>query len=455
MSSAGLNAGSSCVAGVRVEHLRGSVRVVQGEGGKPDWRLESEAEDRAVLGRAMVCVFALEGVRAVLGGWSEGGDDERVESISLRHELDENHTRWVEVESTLEEDVDLEYQATSRIDQWNDDRLEVGAELRSFRVDGVQRPFAFASAGEFWAAVGTVGDVTIAVLARGVDAEGLHLRALADPAGLVDAGTPEYRPCRPALDVLDLRRITELADATPLKDLGSALAGLARAGLALVPREGPESSWIGGEPELPDDTPWPHGVHGAMTFLAQLSLADLDVAVWTGPTSGHLHLFCDIDSESTSIKGGAACALLHTPESAALSVRRFPDDLHGDNRIPQRMVTPRIGLTLPDPQAPPMASLDLDYGGERESGFEELWKLRQRLLAEQEWQQAVAQLLGWPTWQNDDTMEYLASLRGGQALEWTLLLQTNLLDSELYVVIPTADLAAARFDRAEATIEHD
>jgi hypothetical protein len=52
-------------------------------------------------------------------------------------------------------------------------------------------------------------------------------------------------------------------------------------------------------------------------------------------------------------------------------------------------------------------------------------------------------------------MEHLASLRDGQALDWTLLLQTDALDAELYVALPTDDLAAARFDRAEAIIEHD
>jgi hypothetical protein len=36
-----------------------------------------------------------------------------------------------------------------------------------------------------------------------------------------------------------------------------------------------------------------------------------------------------------------------------------------------------------------------------------------------------------------------------------LLLQTAALDAELYVMLPTADLVAGRFDRAEATIEHD
>jgi hypothetical protein len=192
-----------------------------------------------------------------------------------------------------------------------------------------------------------------------------------------------------------------------------------------------------------------------MTFVAQLSLADLDGSVWTGPTSGHLHVFCDIDPESHSIDGAGACAILHTPAGAELSLRRFPSDLHENNRIPQRMVKPRPGLTLPDEDAPLMHSLGLGFGGERRSDFEELWKLKQRLHVEQGWHRAAGQLLGWPTWQNDDNMDHLASLRDGQALEWTLLLQTDALDAELYVVLPTADLAAARFDRAEATIEHD
>jgi hypothetical protein len=119
------------------------------------------------------------------------------------------------------------------------------------------------------------------------------------------------------------------------------------------------------------------------------------------------------------------------------------------------MVKPRIGLTLPDEDAPLMRSFGLGFSGERRSDVEELWKLKQRLHAEQGWHHRAGQLLGWPTWQHDDNLDYLASLRDRQALEWTLLLQTDALDAELYVVLPTADLAAARFDRAEATIEHD
>jgi hypothetical protein len=233
------------------------------------------------------------------------------------------------------------------------------------------------------------------------------------------------------------------------------LAGLARSGLALLVSERAESSWIGGDPHLPADALWPGGVHGPMTFVAQLSLAHLDPSVWTGPTSGHLHVFCDIDAESHSIEGAGACAILHTSAGAGLSVRRFPRDPHEHTRIPQRMVKSRVGLTLPDEDAPLMRPLGLGFNGARRSDSEELWRLNERLHLEQGWHHRAGQLLGWPTWQHEDNMDYLASLQGEQRLEWTLLLQTDVLGAELYVVLPTADLAAARFDRAEAVIEHD
>ena len=423
------------------------------EGQKPDWELAWEAEQREVLAGANFSVFAPEGLRLELSGWG-GGDREPVQSLGLRHEFGED--QWIDVESEIDaHDVSFEDEAAHYLGRLGDARVEVASDLRPLRVDGVDRLFAFASAGDRWLAIGTLGDVTITVQARGMDAEDLHLRALADPAQLVDAGIPEYGPCKPDRDVLAPRRVAELADATPIEDLGAKLAGFARGGLALLMSAGTESSWIGGEPHLPADALWPDGIHGAMTFVAQLSLADLDSSVWTGPTSGHLHVFCDIEPDSRSIEGAGACAILHSPAGAELSVCHFPSDLHEDNRIPQRMVKQRAGLTLPDEDAPLMRPLGLGFGGERRSDFEELWKLKERLRAEQGWDHAAGQLLGWPTWQNDDNMDYLASLRDGQALEWTLLLQTDAPDAELYVVLPTADLAAARFDRAEATIEHD
>ena len=412
-----------------------------------DWELAWEAEQREVLSGASFSVFAPEGLPLELTGWG-GGDDEPVDSVTLRHELGDD--QWIEVDSAIAEDdfhlPDARREAAYLLEGPTDASAEV-----ALQVDGLDLLFAFASAADRWVAIGSVGDVTITVQARGMDAADLRLRALTDPARLVGADTPEYRPGKPDRHVLDRRRVAELADATPIEDLGATLAGLARGGLALLVSELPESSWIGGEPHLPADAVWPGGVHGAMTFVAQLCLADLDPSVWTGPTSGHLHVFCDIELESLSIEGAGACAILHTPAGAELGERRSAGDLH----VTQQFVKPRIGLTLPDEAAPLMRPLGLGFNGARSSDTEELWKLNKRLHGEQGWHHRAGQLLGWPTWQNDDNMDYLASLRDGQGLEWTLLLQTDALDAELYVVVPTADLAAARFDRAEATIEHD
>jgi hypothetical protein len=408
---------------------------------------EWEPEDHAVLAAATFPVFAPEGLALELCGWG-GGDGEPVDMVALRHERDEE--RWVEVDSELaEDDFDLAEAKLEAADQLSED---AATGTRPLWVDGVDVPFAFASAGDRWVAIGSVGDVTITVQARGMNAEDLRLRALAAPAA---AASPRYRPSRPGRDVLDPRRVAELAEGTPIADLGKTLAGFARGGFALLVSEGAGSSWIGGEPRLPGDVPWPSGGHGAMMFVAQLSLADLDPAVWTGPRSGHLHVFCDVDPESNSTHGAGACAIVHTPAGAELTTRPFPGDLHKDNRLARQIVEPRVGLTLPDEDAPPMRPLGLGFRGERQSDFEELWKLKRRLQAEQGWHHSAGQLLGWPAWQNDDGMEHLASLGGAEALEWTLLLQTGAIDAELYVALPAADLADGRFDRAEATIEHD
>lgn len=418
--------------------------------------LEWEAEQRAILTGLSFAVFAPEGLALELTAWG-GGEGEPVDSVALRHEVGED--RWIEVQSEIAQDcfhpADARRHAVDLLAWGGDAPIEASPSPIPLRVDGVELPFAFASAGDRWVAIGAAGDVTITVDACGMAADDLRLRALAEPARLLDAGTPEYRPRRPEHGVLDPRRVAELADGTPIEDLGATLAGFARGAIALLVSEAAESSWIGGAPSLAGDAPWPRGMHGAMTFVAQLSLADLDASVWTGPTSGHLHIFCDLGPDMNEIEGAGGCAILHTPAGVELTVRPFPSDLPESNHLPQQMVTPRIGLTLPDEDAPLMRPLGLGFGGARQSDFEHLWKLKQRLDAEQGWHHRAGQLLGWPTWQHDDNMHYLASLRGAQTLDWTLLLQTGAVDAELYVALPTADLAAGRFDRAEATIEHD
>ncbi len=193
-------------------------------------------------------------------------------------------------------------------------------------------------------------------------------------------------------------------------------------------------------PALPAGTRWPTGPHGPMTFIAQLALTDLDPAVWPGPRDGHLHIFCDVDPENGGFDDAGACRVLRSV--GAVEVRDSPPDLNEYGELHRQRVVPTVGLTTPD-------RLGTDYD------WEALWSLRERLAAEQGWLNSEGQLLGWPTWQNDDNLGSLAELGGGTAADWTVLLQTDALDGELYIGVPTADLAAGRFDRAEAIIEFD
>lgn len=414
----------------------------------PDWELAWEAEQREVLAGADFRVYAPEGLRVELGGWG-GGGGEPVVSLSLRHDVDSSHRIAVHSEFEAHEVV-FENEAGQLIQ----DRTGQAAEVvtgKPIRVDGVQRPFAFASGGGCWVAVGRVGAVTVTVDAFGFDPDEVHLRALADPTHVI-GGRMEYRPQRPDFDVLDPRRVAEAAESTPLEGVGHQLAAAAKPAIALLATGGPSSSWLGGEPELPADARWPTGTHGPMMFVAQLTPADLDPTLWTGPRSGHLHVFCDVDPEDGSLEGEGACAVLHSPAGAELRLHRFPADLHEDSRLPQQPVKPSVGLTVPDAWTPLLDKLEIDVD---ENAAEELWALRDRLHAEQGWHHIAGQVLGWPRWQNNDDMDYLAQLGGGQADDWSLLLQTDALDAELYVALATEDLLAGRFDRAQATIEFD
>ena len=75
---------------------------------------------------------------------------------------------------------------------------------------------------------------------------------------------------------------------------------------------------------------------------------------------------------------------------------------------------------------------------------------------------AIARVLGWPTLIQGDVLLELINLheRAWDAArvayaEWSLLLETGLDGGRLYVALPTADLLAGRFDRAQATVVPD
>src|SRR6201999_458152 len=170
------------------------------EDDQTDW----ESEERALLAGVSFSVFAPEGLRLELGGWG-GGDGEPVDMIAVRYQLDDE--RWIDVESELAEDdfhlPDARHDAAEQLGGLSDARVESPAAPRPLRVDGIEVPFAFASSGDRWVAIGAVGEVTVTVEAQGMDAGDLRLRALVDPARLLDGGIPEYRPSRPDRGVLD------------------------------------------------------------------------------------------------------------------------------------------------------------------------------------------------------------------------------------------------------------
>lgn len=397
------------------------------------------AEQRKVLGAARLPVYAPEGVAMELGGWGHAPEGDAPPSDVRLTSVDEQTELSVDSEPVDEYEHDWRAEAAEQVGDRDDPDAKVVSSTRSVLVDGVKRPFAFASAGEDWAAIARVGEIVITVNARGVDPGTLHLRRLVDPLEVL-SDTPKYAPLRETFDVLDRRRVSELTTGTPLEDSGPELAEAARPAFALLATDKASPSWIGGRPALPAGTRWPTGDHGPMTFIAQLALADLDPAVWPGPREGQLHIFCDVDPENGGFEDEGACRVLRS--SGTVEVRDFPPDLEGYGELHQQRVEPSIGLTVPD-------RLGTDYD------WEQLWSLRERLASEQGWLNSEGQLLGWPFWQNDDNLGYLAELGGGEAADWTVLLQTGALDGELYVALPTADLAAGRFDRAEAIIEFD
>jgi hypothetical protein len=410
-----------------------------------------EAKDRERLARVVMPVFAAEGLQMEVSGGTSG-DDVPVTSLSLTHYGDEHGNYGLEVYvnskasangPATDADDDLAYRL-------GDDANSVQSTSRKLRVDGVERRFAFAAAKDRWAAIGHVNGVTITVEARGIDPSQLHLRALADPTQAMDPA-PLYRALRLQLDVLDPRRVTELVGSTSLRDSGKRLAGVAQPAIALLQSKQRKLSWIGGAPRMATDLRWPTGTHGPMTFIAQLAAGDLDPAVWTGPRSGHLHVFCDVDPESLSPdEAPGTCVVLHSPADAKLRVHRFPEALDEATQLYQQMVAPSVGLTLPDAWKSTMDRLGIPIDGTDE--FETLGGVKQRLETEQGWFEPAGQIMGWGTWPNDDYMSHLASLGNAEDEEWTLLLQTDALDTNLYIAIPTADLAAGRFDRVQAMV---
>ena len=190
-----------------------------------------------------------------------------------------------------------------------------------------------------------------------------------------------------------------------------------------------------------------------MLFVGQISLADLDPAVWAGPAAGQLHVFCDAEDESRAMEGLDACTVVHSGAGATLQRRPFPEDLDEDKRLPRFPVKPQPGLSLPEAATPLLRRLEIEL--QESSDYDELSTLQRRLESEQGWHNPHGQLLGWDRVPGEDLMAMFASETGDRPEDWTLLLHTDVLDADLYVAVPTTDLTAGRFSHVQAGLFFD
>lgn len=107
----------------------------------------------------------------------------------------------------------------------------------------------------------------------------------------------------------------------PVRDLVAAVSPLVVPALRMRVSKTPTRSHIGGDPNLPADTPWPERNGRRLALLARVSLSEVQQAqrlTWL-PPDGALLFFYDVDEQPWGFdpkdRGGAA--VLHVPDLPA------------------------------------------------------------------------------------------------------------------------------------------
>ena len=155
--------------------------------------------------------------------------------------------------------------------------------------------------------------------------------------------------------ILIVRRHT-----TNMRDLRALSHGFILPGIHAVVVDAPSLSYFGGAPQLPPSTQWPVWKGQRLSFLARVSLAELNRAhrvEWL-PQSGALLFFYDTDNQPWGFdpKDRGCCAVLHVPDLATpISVR----DTTGGQSIPHRSITFRRIHTHPSSQRESVRALEL------------------------------------------------------------------------------------------------
>ena len=269
-----------------------------------------------------------------------------------------------------------------------------------------------------------------------------------------------------------------LATAAGFGEIAGELVRLARPALILdEAAAGSVAGSLGGAPRLPPGEPWPQTRWEGMepeplAFFAELDLGALDGAVWPGPASGTLSVFCHVVADAMYVDSGGAVRVLHHPAGTPLERREPPEDLDEDLLFDELSVAATAVTTLPWIGVGPARELipfgldaldDLD----RAQAYVDL----AREVRGPTKRGTPHQLLGWPQFTQDDVTYTWATLHDeavdhGTVAErvamddvWRLLLQigadgrlgTSFGDGgDLFFGIPESDVAAGRFDRVEA-----
>ncbi|MFF1918633.1 YwqG family protein [Streptomyces sp. NPDC058239] len=246
-----------------------------------------------------------------------------------------------------------------------------------------------------------------------------------------------------------------------------ALVALCRTGVDLTPRsDGMAASRtrLGGCPDLPSGAAWPHRRDRAMTFLAQIDLAEMsrcdDDRIL--PSAGLLQIFADLTSGTAwdnTAQGPAVLVMTQPSDTREFVATAAPA---GAETFPQRAVIPSVNLTLPPLDSPfyhDFTELDLTNRdpacpGEEFAAFIEFLNEFHPPLDDDDRPQH--RLLGYADPLQNDPWEQCATAEPDvPPTQWQLLAQ---IDSEpgallgdnglIYVFIPRDALAAGDFTRA-------
>jgi hypothetical protein len=228
------------------------------------------------------------------------------------------------------------------------------------------------------------------------------------------------------------------------------------------------TSRLGGDPDLPEDVPWPAHDGRRLTFMAQLAMSDLGVPEgWPLPREGTLSIFKGDDEDRFEVPH----RVLYLPPGTALVRRSTPEEPPPSDEGHPRLGCKRLrfepGISIPGYGDAELDAMDL--GDEELDRYLDLCqdldpihgKLlgRDRDVDEPPTRERARQVLG-----DDHDFAWLKAHPeevAAEAARWAPLVElgschaVNLCMWDYYaflVLVPWEDLAAGRWDRTHGTL---